>query len=597
MKGDFGRTPSSTTGGCDKNAQRDVQTMLEKAGYSLTVDKSMISFTAEDGSVIELPLVKPTSWLSTLLSNYSFLLQGGDGKDLHQQLAAFWECYKFVQPGHEVYKLDPGKLAYTLPLLLYGDEGRYLKKGNFMVCTIECALGSSPKKPKPCNCSSDPVLQRYGAMNCGSHGVAIDQAAALASTQQVNDSGNEFLSKFLLFGIASQVYRKNKGLITMAFDEVVSDLSELFWHGIVVSGSTYFGAVLGCKGDLKFHHQLGNLQRSYYNVGVKKNHPICSLCLAGKEGIEFEDLSDHPKWLATEFQKPPWEENMVPSLAKLPFETGKAEGIFRLDLFHCWKCGLGRDLIGSATVVLCLLGYFDFPGFSENFPDRLERAWSSFRLWTLANQKTPAIHYFSKSLFNTPNQRSFAWANVKGSDTTLMTQWVLHVVRLSRESRGPVNDALEGALIEACESAIALFAVLHSHPLWMDRVCGQRCQHHLLVMIRAYRFLAMESRRLGVVGFGLKPKMHALHHISKSLKSQLQSNAPRILNPLVFSCEANESVVGHVSRIARRVSSRTVSLRVLERVLIRTKALIRKRKGNLSSRLRAYCRRARRMNA
>ena len=178
-----------------------------------------------------------------------------------------------------------------------------------------------------------------------------------------------------------------------------------------------------------------------------------------------------------------------------------------------------------------------------------------------------------------------------------MTQWVLHVVRLSRESRGPVNDALEGALIEACESAIALFAVLHSHPLWMDRVCGQRCQHHLLVMIRAYRFLALESRRLGVVGFGLKPKMHALHHISKSLKSQLQSNAPRILNPLVFSCEANESVVGHVSRIARRVSSRTVSLRVLERVLIRTKALIRKRKGNLSSRLRAYCRRARRMNA
>ena len=66
-----------------------------------------------------------------------------------------------------------------------------------MVCTIECALGSSPKKPKPCNCSSDPVLQRYGAMNCGSHGVAIDQAAALASTQQVNDSGNEFFVQIL----------------------------------------------------------------------------------------------------------------------------------------------------------------------------------------------------------------------------------------------------------------------------------------------------------------------------------------------------------------------------------------------------------------
>ena len=102
--------------------------------------------------------------------------------------------------------------------------------------------------------------------------------------------------------------------------------------------------------------------------------------------------------------------NSVPSLAKLPFETGKAEAIFRVELFHC------RDLIGSATVALCLLAYFDFPGFSENFPDRLERAWNPFRLWALANQTTPTIHYFSTSLFNSPNQLSFAWANVKGSD-------------------------------------------------------------------------------------------------------------------------------------------------------------------------------------
>ena len=436
----------------------------------MEVEKTMMAFTADDGHVIQLPVVKPTSWFRTLLGNYRFLVQGGDGKDLHQQLSAFWDCYRFVQPGHEVFRADPTRLSSTLPVVLHGDEGRYLKKGNFMVCTVECVLGNTPKKPKPCTCSSDPALERYGTVGCGSHGPTIDQAVAIASTQQVNDSGNEFLSKFLLFGAASQIYRKHRGLITMAFDEVATDLSNFFNDGIEVAGCKFYAACLGCKGDLKFHHQMGNLSRSYYNVGVRRNHPICSLCLAGKDGYEFEDLSDNPCWAGTEFLEPPWEQGNEPSLAKIPFEQNKAEGIFRLDLFHCWKVGTGRDFVGSGVLALCFLGYFDYadPGCSVNLPDRLERAWSSFWLWTRANNKSPAIHYFSKSLFNAPNQRAFGWANVKGSDTTLMTQWVLHVVRLSREFRGPVHDVFERAVIQSCESAITLFKVLHSHGLWLS---------------------------------------------------------------------------------------------------------------------------------
>ena len=75
-------------------------------------------------------------------------------------------------------------------------------------------------------------------------------------------------------------------------------------------------------------------------------------------------------------------------------------------------------------------------------------------------------------------------------------------------------------------------------------------------------------------------------------KRQLQSKAPKVLNPLVFSCEANESVVGHVSRISRRVSSRTVSGRVLDRICIKTKLLAKKFKAKLRHRHRSqWCRR------
>lgn len=598
VRGDFGAGPSSSKGDfTEKNAQRDVQTMLDRSGFSMEVDKHNVVFTADDGSTIDLPVILPSSWFRILLSKYRYLLQGGDDKDLVQQLTAFWECYRYVQPGHEVYKGDPSRLASTLPIILYGDEGRYLKKGNFMVCTIECALGSSPKKPKKCTCAEDPSLKRYGNVaGSGNLEKNMGHWASVASSQLVNDHGNEFLSKYLLFGAASQVYRKNRGLITLAFKVISNDLRGLHEEGLNISGSMFYAAVLGCKGDLKFHHQVGNLTRSYFNAGIKENHPICSLCLAGKDGYEFEDLSDEPRWAATEFQERPWLE--APCLTNIVFEDNKPEGLFRLDLFHCWKCGLGRDLVGSTAIALMHLGYFDNedPECSNSLPNRMERAWSSFYLWTRATGKTPAIHYFTQNLFNAPNQRSFPWANVKGSDCTLMTQWVLFVVRLSQELRGPVNGVFENAIIEVCESAIALFGVLHSHPLWLDRVCGQRCQHLLMVMIRGYRFLAREAKTLNVVGYGLKPKIHALHHISREMKLQLGRKAPRILNPLVFSCEANESVVGHVARIARRVSARTVTTRVLERVGVRMKALIKKKKkGSLGFRAKRF-QRAKRSN-
>ena len=402
----------------------------------------------------------------------------------------------------------------------------------------------------------------------------------VASKQRVNDSGNEFLTKFPLFGMSSLIYKKHKGILHQAFDMVARDLQRLHEEGIWIRDRKYFVATIGCKGDLKFHHQMGNLNRSYYNCGTKVNHPICSLCLAGKDGLNFEDVSDHPSWMETLFIEKPWPKNQAPKLTQIPFQLGCPEALFRLDLFHSWKCGLGRDATGSTLVCLAQLGYFDSEDDEDfNLPARLERAHSSFSLWCQACHKSPALHSFSKSLLNYPNQRSFAWFNVKGCDNTLLTEWLLFVVRLSVLSNGSRHPALEAAIIETFESAKVVFDVLHSHPLWMNRTCGVRVQHHLTILVRGYKVLAQQARHLNIVAYGLKPKLHCLDHISKDLKKQIDFNAPRILNPMVFSCEANESVVGHLSRLARRVSSRTVSDRVIDRVCIKMKSEIMRYKA------------------
>ena len=452
-----------------------------------------------------------------------------------------------------------------------------------MVCTIECILGSDPQKrassEAPCACHADPVVARYHVTEpeSSSNDFGFLQTLRVASKQQVNDSGNEFLSKFLLFGCSSIVDKKHKGLLKQAFRMVANDAASLLQHGLTVGDKTFFLATLGIKGDMKFHHQIAGLTRSYFNVGTKNNHRICSLCLAADDRWPFEDLKDDPVWMPTMYQERPWVDGQTPALAEIPYEDASPEGIFRLDLFHCWKCGLGRDLTGSTLVLLIQLGYFDFgPDDTTNFPDRLERSHSCFRLWASANGKSPALHSFSRFLLNYSNERCFPWFNVKGSDCQLLTQWLLFTVKSSKLTRSTQHPRLESMLIETLESAVVVFNVLHTHTLWLRRTCGRRVQHHLSVMLRGYKALAVEAHRLDWVAFGLKPKMHAMDHLNKELLRQLRQETPKLLNPMCYSCEANESVVGHVSRIARRVSSRTVSHCVLNRILARTKRVIKK---------------------
>ena len=248
--------------------------------------------------------------------------------------------------------------------------------------------------------------------------------------------------------------------------------------------------------------------------------------------------------------------------------------------------GTGRDLAGSALVALLLLGYFDFSSDdATNFPERINRSYSSFKLWCQAEAKSPALHRFSKEMLMFKNRRSFCWFNCKGSDCTLLVQWLHWYVSCYRITNGPLHPILEEPLLETLAAARDAFQLLHSHPLWMTRECGQLAQYYLTIMVKGYKVLARVSlEKLEIFGFGLKPKLHAMDHISRDLQKQIRTGAPRILNPLAWSCEANESYVGIISRLNRRVNTKTVGPTVIERVLLNVKTAIRKYKRRLKIR-------------
>lgn len=573
----FGKAVSKKDDERNWNANRNVTRTLNRAGMAIEVKRDTLTYEVEDGTVLEVPYVKPSSWLSLVLKKYRTLLFPHG--NIEQELDAFWSCYKNFQPGHVVFEFSAEKLKRTLPILLHGDEGRYLKKGNYMITTIELMLGSSPTKKKTCSCEADPALSRYPGVRSINDSLPAAMSQ-VASNQLVNSSGNCFLSKFLLLGLQSQLYKKHPDLVHQALDLIAQDLTLLHKDGVEVGSERFYCGVLGEKGDLKFHYQVGNLVRTYLNTGTKNERAICSLCLAGSPEVPFEELGPPtPAWEATMFQEKPWDDE--PSLVRIPFEPGREESLFRLDTFHCWKVGVGRDLVGSTVITLALLEYFDFePNDPKNLPERLLRCHSSFKLWCLATGKSPALHYFSQALFNCSNQRQFPWVNVKGSDCMLMTSWLVFVVKTTMQNNLVKLDHSQffQVLLETLESVEVFFKLLYSHGLWLPPVCAQRALHHVTVMLRGYKWLSQEARRLNIVAYSLKPKLHAMRHIAGDIEKQLSRSSSQILNPLAFSCEANEDMVGHVARLSRRVSARTVNHRVFDRVCIRMKTLWRRKR-------------------
>ena len=529
----------------------------------------------ETGKTLSLPWIAPSSWVAYLMDRYPVLLCGvKDG--ISNQLECFWKSYQAIHPGHIIFR-DPSKLHRSIPLILHGDEGRYLKRSNFMVCSVESILGSHPETKKSCHCREDEALRRYDDLHL-ELGREVREVVSVALKQNTNTKGHSYLSRFLSFGLASKHYKENPGLLEQLFALVSQDLTALCEDGVMVKGERIYAGFLGVKGDLKFHTQVGCLSRSYQNLGAVKNRPMCHLCLAGSDNVPFESLEDNPEWLATSHREEPWPPTSPPALVTIPYDNLCRADIFKLDLFHCWKVGQGRDLCGSSIVVLARLGKFDFePQAPKNLEDRLIRVFSCFKLWCETTHHTMAMRSFSKNNLMVQDMKSFPWGNFKGSDTMLVSRWLLFFVTSHMTEAANDPTRLFSAMTQTLQSTVRFFDELYKHGLWLRRPCGQRLQYYLLRMVRGYNVLALECHNLGLAAYGLKPKLHAIHHICHEMAMQLRTKAPLILSPLAFNTEMNEDLVGRVSRLARKVSSRTVNRRVFDRLLIKTKALVRKK--------------------
>lgn len=338
-----------------KNASRDVHKRFVSLGLSMPIRITPMEHRLE-ASKLTTHWVRPTDWFRTLLLKSPHSLMG-DTADWGLQLEAFWALYQHHHAEHTIFRAHSNDMKCTIPVCLFGDEGRGPKRGNFLMWSIESAIGLKDL-PDDWSCSCKDELDKLLPTDLtdwkGNMKGIDDNLFRRALKQMTNMKGHSYTTRHMLFGIPHWLYKdEGSTVLENHIEALTDDMNSLYWNGVEVGGQTYYGALIGFKGDMKHHLSLG-LNRSYHKL---RGGMMCSLCEAGAPGIGFESHLDQPPWETTMYSSRPWD--VQPVVCSIPFNSQTPERAFVLDPFHLFKLGLARDLAGSMIVYLARTGSFD----------------------------------------------------------------------------------------------------------------------------------------------------------------------------------------------------------------------------------------------
>ena len=543
----------------------------------------------DGGDKISVPFISPADFVQFLLAKAPELVLGGFTKleSGQENLKSFWSCYQKVHPGHGMFSQD-GHVARwptTLALSLHGDEGRGLKKGNTCVIMLESNLGlqtchgQTKRKVNVAGCADCCVSDSFAKRCRTSTGFAPKHSSVPTSTsaasQVTNLKNHSFLTKFVLCALPRAVCKRQDAMDAIA-ERFCEELRRLATDGVLVRGQRWFAQLTGLKGDLDWFKKLGGLTRCYKQQ-LGQGEPCCHECGAGAPDLPFEDADHQPCWANSMWFARPWQKS--PALVKLVFSEQHPESALRRDVFHNTKVGIFRDFLGASILLLCKFSYFNFDGQSNRRELQLERAFGHFRLWCASVGKTPGLHSFTPLFFNAPNQNTFGWVNSKGSDSMMLLSWIqVALAAFQRDLIDPSHAETLRIMQRCAQHADAFTNMTYDHGLWLSRHCAAKLYSDMHLFLTAYNTLAFWSlHKWQFTAYGMKAKYHMLCHTKFDILTWLADPTINMIpNPQIWGCEMNEDVVGKVSRLSRRCSTRNTGQQALQLYLTKCKAVHRR---------------------
>ena len=348
-------------------------------------------------------------------------------------------------------------------------------------------------------------------------------------------------------------------------DALAEELKSLVEQGITdpTTGLVYRFVILGIKGDMPYLQKVAKLKRSW-NTTVKRGSArsapkgVCHLCLAGTDSYPCEDTTDNPGWAVTIGVQVPWD-TRCGFLRLLPHDRNHPGSYLKADLWHCVHLGVGKSFVASTLQLLLE----KVP--CTNNDDRFDWLTNHYQAWCRSVKSSCYVSKISAYLVSYNDAAGAVGSWSKGSLTTNLMKWLVVVVG------DLVGDADPGLLPRCRQAAMQMNAALshlYNAPLFLE---AEECQYvwtRGMFFLQSYSYLAgkcfgMSRPHL----FPLYPKLHACHHCWLQIRTD-QSLCGFSLNPMTASCQMDEDCIGRVSRVSRRVSVRTVTLRTLQRHLI-----------------------------
>ena len=514
--------------------------MAQRTGLMLPVDISSVML---DEAV---DVIKLSSWGRFFLGrNLWHLLCGLQAPDEERCgfiWGSFWEKYRAIAPLHPVFNKTAEQLQRTVAVLLHGDEGRSKKKYPLLVLSCHSVLG---------------------------FGSGVDsnlQHVELYDKQELNWTGHTAATRWLLSVLPRSYYDDDRSdNYQLLLKHLVADMKELFHKGLVnpVTGKTHFFCILNIIGDWPFLAKSFQWTRTFGNSAKKATSKqaakgICHACWADKPGYPWEDFeSAEPRWRRTLNRDEAYDAK--PVLMELPHDPADPSAFAGQDYFHGFHLGAGKVFVSSALALLSSM----FPGGS--FAARFKAMETDLFAWCARCKQYPYIRKFTRDTIGWPHSTEppmGGWH--KGSTTLVLLRWFLFCCS---QRRGSIT---QGSLLhmtwEAAWQIDMFFSRIYREQIWIPAATSNELASRGLLFLRLNGRCAREAYRQGLPFFQYMPNLHRLHHLFFQARDQA-TVANFTLNGMIYSCQLEEDYIGRPSRASRRVHTRTVIRRVLQRTL------------------------------
>ncbi|CAE7484656.1 unnamed protein product [Symbiodinium sp. CCMP2592] len=550
---DVGRDQARCSGGLEAlakcslyHSEQATRTLFaKKLKLSLPIPFTTVSVAtnSEDSkvSILELQTLSLQSWVTFLLRSNNWHILAGlvrpDAQRSEKIWESWWNKFRRIEPNHPVYRMaDENRLSLgrTAAIVLHGDEGRGRRRAPCMILSYHSVLGRGTN---------------YGLESQKKAGV---KKAYLK--QKLNMKGHSYTTRFITAVLPRHLYLDGDKSFEALLEKIYDDAVFMINTGIEDQGKCYWVALIRTVGDWPFLVKSGHLDRSFANTVKKLNQvakPICHLCEAGTDRIPFECIGTrHPAWAHTLNASSPFKS--LPPAARVPHSPGRLPDHFAFDIFHTFHLGVGKHLMGSVIVLLSNQE-------SGNVEVRLEKISAKYVSWCKATRRSALLSKITKDMISWSASTDYpkgGW--YKATITTNMLEWA--------ETCNPLGDPLLEKALSAVRIANKLFRILYAEDVWLSVERSNEAGQLASQFLRRYEQCAQLAHAQEKTLFTLQPKLHPFHHFAIDLL-RAANGGYECLNPLVFSTQMSEDLVGRPSRLSRRVAPRLAVQRTLERYL------------------------------